>query len=120
MTPEIFDSGPHGPEGAANAGGPSGSSQQAPPSPPSFPRAPFPWSRLFYAIGFSFVAWAVFWVIVALLAPLHYITIAITGRANEELQLMSLRAVHYLFELLGFITGARDEKPFPLGPFPKD
>jgi hypothetical protein len=89
-------------------------------SPPPNPRPPFPWPRLFYAIGFSFVAWAVFWVILALLAPLHYVTVAITGRANEELRAMSLRAVHYLFELLAFITGARDEKPFPLGPFPKD
>src|SRR5450432_3680063 len=123
MNSGIGDHGPTGPENAADAGGPfqSGTSEHtAPPPPPPFPRPPFPWARLFYAIGFSFVAWAVFWVIVALLAPLHYITIAITGRANEELQLMSLRAVHYLFELLGFITGARDEKPFPLGPFPKD
>ncbi|HEY4264052.1 MAG TPA: DUF4389 domain-containing protein [Micropepsaceae bacterium] len=88
--------------------------------PPFRPRPAFPWARLFYAIGFSFVAWAVFWLIVALLAPLHYITIAITGRANEELRTMSLRAVHYLFELLAYITGARDSQPFPLGPFPKD
>ena len=122
MSSGIHDSGPSGTEGAANAGGPfeTGAGQQAPPPPPPFTRPSFPWARLFYAIGFSFVAWAVFWVIVALLAPLHYITIAITGRPNEELQLMSLRAVHYLFELLGFIAGARDEKPFPLGPFPKD
>ncbi|HXJ03367.1 MAG TPA: DUF4389 domain-containing protein [Micropepsaceae bacterium] len=108
---------------SANAGGPAApgaGADSAPPPPPPYPRPPFPWARLLYAIGFSFVAWAVFWVIVALLAPLHYITIAITGHANEELRSMSLRAVHYLFELLGFITGARDEKPFPLGPFPKD
>jgi Domain of unknown function (DUF4389) len=115
--------GPHTPESAAKpSGSPEAGTNQdsAPPPPPERPRPPFPWARLLYAIGFGFVAWAVFWVIVALLAPLHYITIAITGRVNEELQLMSLRAVRYLFELLGFITGARDEKPFPLGPFPMD
>jgi hypothetical protein len=66
------------------------------------------------------VAWAVFWVVLLLLAPLYFVTIAITGRANEELRLASLRAVHYLYELLTFVTGARDEKPFPLGPFPKE
>ena len=76
--------------------------------------------RLLYAIGFSFVAWAVFWVIVLLLSPLHYITLAITGHANEELQMMSHRAIQYLRELLGFISGSKDEKPFPLGPFPRD
>ena len=126
MTSGISDQAPNGPsdpENAANASGSPGAGpnrNSAPPPPPPYARPPFPWARLLYAIGFSFVAWAVFWVIVALLAPLHYITIAITGRANEELQLMNLRAAHYLFELLGFITGARDEKPFPLGPFPKD
>ena len=75
--------------------------------------------RLLYAIGFSFVAWAVFWIIL-LLALLHYVVIALTGHPNEELRMMSLRAIHYLKELLGFITGALDEKPFPLGPFPRD
>jgi hypothetical protein len=107
------------PESAANPTGSAGpGSTQTPPPPHT--RPPFPWSRLLYAIGFGFVAWVVFWAIVVLLAPLHYITLAITGRANEELQLMNLRAARYLFELLGFIAGARDEKPFPLGPFPKD
>jgi len=105
---------PGGLAGPAELGG------GAPPPPPPPPRPPYPWARLLYAIGFAFVAWAVFWVVVLLLAPLHYITIALTGRPNEELQMMSLRAIHYLKELLGFITGAMDEKPFPLGPFPKD
>jgi hypothetical protein len=80
---------------------------------------PFPWVRLLYAIGFAFVAWVMFWLIVLLLAPLHYIVLAITGKANEELREMTLRAVHYLVELLVFVTGSGDEKPFPLGPFPK-
>jgi len=114
--------GPGGPTGPGGPGGPGGPSEEPgpPPPPPRPERPPFPWSRLFYAIGFSVVAWVVFWVILVVLAPLHYITLAITGHANDELKQMSLRAVHYLFELLTFITGARDEKPFPLGPFPKD
>src|SRR4051812_7595542 len=111
---------PEGPPRAADRGPAELGGSGAPPPPPPPLRPPYPWVRLLYAIGFSFVAWAVFWVVVLLLAPLHYITIAITGRANEELQMMSLRAIHYLKELLGFISGARDEKPFPLGPFPKD
>jgi len=81
-------------------------------------RLPFPWARLLYAIGFGFIAWVMFWLVV-LLAPLHYIVLAITGKPNEELKEMTLRAVHYLVELLVFVTGAGDEKPFPLGPFPK-
>ena len=57
--------------------------------------------------------------VVLLLAPLHYIVLAITGKANQELREMTLRAVHYLVELLVFVTGSGDDKPFPLGPFPK-
>jgi len=82
-------------------------------------RLPFPWARLLYAIGFAFIAWVMFWLIVLFLAPLHYIVLAITGKPNEELKEMTLRAVHYLVELLVFVTGTGDEKPFPLGPFPK-
>ena len=82
-------------------------------------RRSFPWMRLLYAIGFAFIAWVMFWLIVLLLAPLHYIVLAITGKPNEELKEMTLRAVHYLVELLAFVTGSGDEKPFPLGPFPK-
>lgn len=126
MSEPSSGSGDQGSSGPSDSGGPAGAGAGSPPPPPPppppapHPRPPFPWARFFYAIGFSFVAWAVFWVIVGLLAPLHYITIAITGRPNEELQQMSLRATHYLFQLMGFVAGARDEKPFPLGPFPKD
>ena len=86
---------------------------------PAAGRLPFPWVRLLYAIGFGFIAWVMFWLIVLFLAPLHYIVLAITGKPNEELKEMTLRAVHYLVELLVFVTGTGDEKPFPLGPFPK-
>jgi len=118
--------GPGGPDstGAAPQAGVGGPSEPGPettstPPPPHSPRPPFPWMRLLYAIGFAVVAWVMFWLIVLLLAPLQFITIAIAGKPNEELKHMSLRAMHYLVELLVFITGARDEKPFPLGPFPK-
>jgi hypothetical protein len=95
--------GPYDPHEGASAGG----------------RQAFPWVRLLYAIGFGFIAWVMFWLIVLLLAPLHYIVLAVTGKPNEELRDMTLRAVHYLVELLVFVTGTSDEKPFPLGPFPK-
>jgi hypothetical protein len=85
---------------------------------PAVPRAPFPWLRLFYAIFFAILASVLFWLIVMLLAPLQFIVRAVTGRWNDELKRMSLRSVHYLVEVLVFVTAARDEKPFPLGPFP--
>lgn len=81
-------------------------------------RPPFPIVRLFYAIGYGFIAWFVLH-IVFLLAVVQFVVIAINGRANEELKHFCLTLVQYLSELLAFITFARDEQPFPIGPFPK-
>jgi len=44
--------------------------------------------------------------------------LAITGKANTELQDISRKAVFYMRDLLLFISGAREDTPFPLGPFP--
>jgi hypothetical protein len=42
----------------------------------------------------------------------------VNGKLNEELKTFSLNMVQYLFELVAFIVFARDEQPFPMGPFP--
>ena len=81
-------------------------------------RTPFPVVRLLYAIGFSVVAWFVFW-IVLLLSLVQFVVLAVTGRVNEELRNFSFSLVQYLWELLAFITFVRDDQPFPIGPFPK-
>ena len=81
-------------------------------------RPPFPLVRLFYSIGYGFIAWFVVH-IVFVLAVVQFVVIALNGRANEELKHFSLTLVQYLWELLAFITFVRDEQPFPIGPFPK-
>jgi hypothetical protein len=81
-------------------------------------RAPFPVVRLLYALGFSVVAWFVFWIIL-LLALAQFIVLAVTGRVNDELRNFSFSLVQYLWELLAFITFVRDDQPFPIGTFPK-
>jgi uncharacterized protein DUF4389 len=78
----------------------------------------FPWLRMLYAIGFAVIAWVMLWIIVCVLAPLYFVTLAITGKANTELQDISMKAVFYMRDLLLFISGAREDTPFPLGPFP--
>ena len=108
-----YEPAPGGPAGAPGAG----NSRSV---PPETARQPFPWLHLLYAILFGVLGWVMFWLIVLLLAPLQFITIAITGRANDELRQISLRAIHYLSELVEFVTVTREETPFPLGPFPKD
>lgn len=94
-----------------------------PPGEPAQPaatpaRPPFPAIRLLYAVGFGIVAWFVFVVIVAI-AIAQYVVVAIEGRVNDELKHFSVNLVQYLWELMAFIAFARDELPFPLGPFPK-
>ena len=105
--------------GQRRGSGPSGGGADEMETHADNPRAPFPWTRLLYALGFSIVAWVMFWLIVLLLAPLHYIVLGITGTVNEDLRQLTVRAVQYLVELLTFIAGASDEVPFPLGPIPK-
>ena len=120
MSDDIPSSGPGGPEEL----GPNPAEQEsAAAAPPHSPQ----WShdfvgfvqRLLFAIGFAVVAWAVFWLILLLLAPMQYIHLAVTGRVNDELKHLSLRGVHYLVELLAYVTAIREEKPFPFGPFPQ-
>jgi uncharacterized membrane protein YagU involved in acid resistance len=81
-------------------------------------RPPFPAVRLFYSIGYGFIAWLVVHVIFVL-AVVQFVMLALNGRLNEELKHFSLTLVQYLWELMAFITFVRDEQPFPVGPFPK-
>jgi hypothetical protein len=93
----------------------NGGAQAVPPAQETHP--PFPAVRLLYAIGFSVVAWFVFW-IALLLALLQFAMTGINGRINEELRHFCANLVQYLGELVAYITFVRNEQPFPIGPFP--
>lgn len=94
---------------------PPGSAAQA---QPFADHRPFPIARLLYAIGFAFLAWVVLW-IVFVLAFVQFVVLVINGHTNDELKRFSLSLLQYLFELLAFVTFARDNLPFPIGPFPR-
>jgi len=81
-------------------------------------RMPFPGVRLLYALAYAVVAWFVVHLIFAL-ALVQIVVLAATGRLNDELKQFSLNLVQYLWELLAFVSFARDAQPFPIGPFPK-
>jgi hypothetical protein len=85
---------------------------------PAAAHAPFPLARLLLAIGFAFLAWVVLWVALVL-GAVQFVVFVINGKVNEELKNFSLSLVQYLWELLAFITFVRDERPFPVGPFPR-
>ena len=89
-----------------------------PPPPPVEARHPFPGVRLLYAIGYGILAYFLLHVLFAV-ALVQFVLLAINGKLNEELKAFSLNLVQYLLELVAFIVFARDEHPFPIGPFPK-
>ncbi|MEI9996848.1 MAG: DUF4389 domain-containing protein [Rhizomicrobium sp.] len=79
---------------------------------------PFPFLRLLYSIGYGLVAWFVMHVIFVL-AVVQFVMIAINGRVHEEIKSFCSTLIQYEWELLAYIVFARDEMPFPVGPFPK-
>lgn len=81
-------------------------------------RQPFPFARMFYAIGFAVVAWFVLWLVFAI-GAVQFVVFAVNGRVNDELKGFSLSLVQYLWELLAFVAFIRDERPFPFGAFPR-
>lgn len=81
-------------------------------------RSAFPIERLLFSIGFAVVAWFVFWVAV-LLAVLQFVATAIAGHVNDELKGISRSVIQYLNQLVAYISMVSDERPFPLGSFPK-
>lgn len=81
-------------------------------------RAPFPFVRLLYSLGFAVLAWLAFWFLLVLSA-VQFFTLLITGRVNQELKSFNFSLLQYLWELFAFITFVRDDQPFPIGPFPK-
>lgn len=85
---------------------------------PVAPHPPFPAARLLFSLGFAIVAWLVGWSLL-FIGLVQFVVLAVNGRVNEELKEFSLRLVQYLWELLAYITFVRDERPFPIGPFPK-
>jgi hypothetical protein len=80
---------------------------------------PFPFVRLAFALGFAVIAWFVLWTLFVL-GIVQFAMYAIEGHVNDELKRFTRRLACYLWELLTFICFARDERPFPFGPFPKD
>lgn len=97
---------------------PSGTMPPQGAAPIAAPHPAFPAVRLLYALFFGVIAWFVMWVIFAI-AIIQFIVLAITGKLNDELKAFTGNLVQYAFELLAFITFARDDQPFPMGPFPR-
>ena len=105
-------------ENSTTADSTTGATANSGPQASAPKRVPFPLTRLFYAIGFAFVAWVVFWL--ALFVGLaQWIMTAVAGDHDDQLKHWSRNLNQYLWEVLSFIVFARDDKAFPFGPFPR-
>ena len=82
-------------------------------------RAPFPFARLFFAVLFGVLASLVFWIVI-LLSALQFITIAISGEKNDELDRFNRRIARYMQEMFDYTMLSSDMRPFPFGPFPAE
>jgi hypothetical protein len=82
-------------------------------------REPFPFVRLLFSVLFGIITWFAIW-IVLLLAFLQYVTVAIAGEKNDELQEFSRKFATYMKQMFDYMMLASDERPFPFGPFPKE
>lgn len=92
--------------------------QAIPPSQPQLAKPPFPMVRLLYAVGYGILAYFLLHVLFAL-ALIQFIVVAINGHVNEELKRFSANLAQYMWDLVAYIVFARDEQPFPIGPFPR-
>ena len=98
---------------------PSGDAKYSGPNSSDPVSKSFPWERVFFTVAFAFVAWFVFWV--ALFLALATAVIRLTNvKLEADIGGYTGRAVRYLRDILSYIAGLKDEKPFPFSPLTKD
>jgi hypothetical protein len=95
---------------------PNGAGAVPPQSLPAHP--PFPAIRLLWSIGYGFLAWLAFWLLIVL-AVIQFVLVAVNGHANDEVKRFSRGLILYLSELLAYLVFLSDDQPFPVGPFPQ-
>ena len=73
--------------------------------------------RLAYTLGFAVLAWALLWFSFAL-TVLQIIVTAVAGQRNPQLADFGSKLGSWMRDILRYLTGASDVRPFPLAPFP--
>ncbi|MBI1262835.1 MAG: DUF4389 domain-containing protein [Rhizobiales bacterium] len=74
--------------------------------------------RFLFMLAFWFLGYIAFSLSI-LLGAVQLVVILIKGSKNDELAAFSRNLIQYVWQCLAFISFATDEKPFPLGTFPK-
>lgn len=74
--------------------------------------------RFLYMLAFWFLGNIAFSLSI-LTGAVQLAVILVTGKQNEELRNFSRNLIQYVWQCLAFVTFSSEEKPFPLGSFPK-
>lgn len=74
--------------------------------------------RFLFMLAFWFLGYIAFSLSI-LLGAVQLVVILIKGSKNDELATFSRNLIQYVWQCLAYITFATEEKPFPLGSFPK-
>jgi hypothetical protein len=74
-------------------------------------------TRLLYAVVFGVAFWILTWVLAAV-AVLQLLLLIFGGQMSAELRDFGARLARYAHDVISFLTGARDELPFPFTDWP--
>ena len=77
------------------------------------------WKRLLFIILFS-ICFNVAEIVLAAIAIVQFFSSLITGAPLAQLQKFGTSLATYLKEIADFLTYARNDKPFPIGQWPKE
>lgn len=82
-------------------------------------RGPEFWRRILYMIGYGFVG---YFVLLALfvVALVQAIYTLVSAKRSAEVATLAHNLNRYLTEVMGFVSWASDDKPFPAKPFPDE
>ena len=79
------------------------------------------WSRLGYMFLYSIILLLSTWclLIVGIIAIIQFILKMFSGNPNKQLLAFSEKFSLYIYQLVSYITFVSEEKPFPIGTWPK-
>ena len=73
--------------------------------------------RLLFMLAYWFLGNIAFSLAI-LLGFVQFVVLLVSGEQNQELKRFNRNLVQYIWHCLAYVSFMREDKPFPLGPFP--
>lgn len=80
---------------------------------------PQAWLRILFMVGFALVLYLIVAPIVAILMVVQALFTVTTGDSHDKLRRFGQTISVYVYQVLGFLTYNREEKPFPFSDPPE-